>query len=315
MDPGGVVNLTFQPTDGVRSMSLNSKVFPAPADNPGKIKHLFLRPESPAQELDYEPFFYVEARIDFSDVRSGYHATLGMNSVLDMIPLDAEIVWTRDMVRPVDAGAIQTTRPEAARLRTLPPFVTAENLSQVETQYLAYLMRNAEVRVFRNFALDSYSFPGESRDDFQARCLDMLHEPFRHDLDAMREVVNRRLARIEEKYLISVRSGEFESDRRTTQGRSRLHAVAEGIADLFLSTELTLGDSDLEPRHPDPRLPDLEQRLQTLEADVFLEIQRLLNSYQEKIRNIDEYVIHPNHRDLHLVRTCILWMPAGATGR
>jgi hypothetical protein len=33
------------------------------------------------------------------------------------------------------------------------------------------------------------------------------------------------------------------------------------------------------------------------------------------VTNIDEYIIHPNPRDLHLVRTCILWMPAEAWGR
>jgi len=293
-------------------MLLNSQAFPVRKDNPGGIKHLFLRLEPPAREQEYEPRFYIEARIDFSDVRSGYHATLGTNSILDMVPVEGDMVWTRDMVRPVDVAAILTSKPEGAKLRNLPEFVTAENVSRVETQYLAYLLRNTEVRVFRNFALNNYSFPGESREDFQTRCLDLLNESFRRELDAMRDVVNRRLARIEQKYLNSVRAGEFESDRRTTQGRSRLHAVAEGIAELFLQTELTLGDCDLEPRYADPRLPDLEQSLRTLESDVFLEIQRLLNSYQEKIRNIDDYIIHPNPRDLHLVRTCILWMPAGA---
>ena len=46
-------------------------------------------------------------------------------------------------------------------------------------------------------------------------------------------------------------------------------------------------------------------------ADVRRDIGRLLNSYQEKVRNIDEYIIHPGLKDLHLVRRCILWMPAG----
>jgi hypothetical protein len=69
------------------------------------------------------------------------------------------------------------------------------------------------------------------------------------------------------------------------------------------------------PPYPDPARSDLEQCLETLEVDVRQEIRRLLNSYQEKVLNVDEYIIHPNLRDLHLVRACILWIPEGALER
>jgi hypothetical protein len=65
-------------------------------------------------------------------------------------------------------------------------------------------------------------------------------------------------------------------------------------------------------RCADPTRPDLEQSLESLEIDARLDIRRLLNSYQDKVRNIDEYIIHPGLKDLHLVRTCIAWMPAKA---
>jgi hypothetical protein len=296
-------------------MSLNSQVFPAHVEHSGRIKHLALKPASSDPVLEYQPCFYVEARIDFSDIRSGYHLTCGMNSVLDMVPLDGDLLWTRDMVGTVNPDALQTGMPEGARLRNLPDFVTEDVLSRIETRYLSFLLRHAEARVFRNFDLNIYSQPGETRGDFQTRCLEVFNESFRADLDAMREVINRRLERIEQKYLGQDAQGEFESERRMAQARSRLHAVAERIAELFLQTELTLEGEPAALAHPTLSSPDLEQRLETVETNVRREIRRLLNCYREKVLNIDEYIIHPDVKDLHLVRSCILWMPVEAQAR
>lgn len=295
-------------------MSLNSQAFPVEPGHPGKIKHLFLRaPSSSPQE--YTPCFYVEAKIDFADVRSGYHMTWGINNILDLLPIEGDSLWTRDMVRSVDPEAIQTSKPETAKLSRLPGFVTEELLSRVETQYLSFLLRHAKVRIYRNFALNIYSNPGETRCDFLARCLEGFNESFRSDLDAFREAISRRLERIEKRYVAADTPGEFESDRARAQARNKLHDVAESIAQLFLQTVLTL-DARIEvPPYPDPERSDLDQSLETLEVDVRQEIRRLLNSYQEKVLNIDEYIIHPNLRDLHLVRACILWVPEGALQR
>jgi len=293
-------------------MSLNSKVFPAPAENPGRIKHLYCRPVTTPASREYAPFFYLEARIDFADVRSGCHLTCGVHSVLDMLFPDGDLLWTRDMVRPVDPAALFASKPESAQLRSLPDFVTESLLARIEASYLTYLLRHAEMRIHRNFVLNAYSHPNETRDDFQLRCLEAFHEAFRGDLEGLREVFNRRLERIEEKYLHQDRRGEFETDRRMTQARSKLHALAEKIAELFLRTKLTLGERIVRPRQPLAKSLDLDQSLEGLEVDVSIEIQRLINSYQAKVRNIDEYIIHPNLRDVHIVRTCILWVPVGA---
>jgi len=294
-------------------MSLSSQIFPAQAEHPGRIKHLYFRPASTVPDQEYEPFFYVEARIDFADVRSGCNVTCGIHSALDMLSLDGDLLWTRDMVRSVDPAAILASKPESAQLRRLPEFVTENLLARIESRHLSYLLRHAETRIYRNFVLNAYSHPGETRNDFQLRCLEVFNEAFRGDLDALREVFNRRLGRIEQKYLRQDRTGEFESDRRMAQARSKLHALAENIAEFFLQTELTLDERIMTPQHPNPDSPDLDQSLEALEMDVRLEIQRLIDSFRDKVTNIDEYIIHPNLRDLHLVRICILWIPVGAS--
>ena len=287
-------------------------MFPAQHDQPSKIRELFLAPAVPIAGQEYAPFLYVEAKIDFSDVRSGYHATSSVNNVLEMIPLEGDTLWTRDMVRPIDPSALQSNRPEGARLRSLPAYFDESFVARVQSCYLSYLLRETVVCVYRNFTLGLYSLPGESRDDFQVRCMELLNDPFRKELDALHEVVSRRLERIEERYVALVRRGEFEADRRVTQTKSRLHAARESMAELFLRTSLSLQEGEDVPAGAESALPDLEQQIGMVEFDAGRATQRLMRSYQEEVRNIDECIIHPNLRDLHLVRTCILWMPGEA---
>ena len=291
-------------------MSLNSQTSAPRSEDPRKLRHLFLRPISSSDCREYIPRFYIEAKIDFADVRSGCNVTRGMNQVLDILPFDGDLLWTPDMVLSIDPGYLESSPPPQTRLADLPEFITPELLSRVETRYVTYLLRHAEIRIFRNFALNAYSHPGESRAEFQARCAEIFSESFRREIDELREVVNRRLARIEERYLGYDRSGEFEWDRRFAQARSRLHAVSESIAELFLRTELTPDEFPAGRRVSHSELPDMEQRLENLEIDIRDQIRRLLSAYQEKVRNIDEYIIHPNLRDIHIVRTCILWIPS-----
>jgi hypothetical protein len=275
-----------------------------------RARHLFYRRDSGAGEYTCVPYFYVEARIDFADVRTGHHVTCEFNDLMEIDSLDDEFLWTPDMVHAVDPARLQTSRPEGADLGALPDSVTEDTFDRLETHYIRYLLRHAETRILRNFALNLYSLPGESREEFHKRCMEILNESFRGELDELREVANRRLERIERKYLRYDRPGEFESERRMTQARSRYHATAEAVAELFLTTELSMHDGGNVGLHiPNPHRPDLEEALETLEVDVRRDIQRLLRSYQERVSNTDEYIIHPGLKDLHLVRTGIVWMP------
>jgi hypothetical protein len=293
-------------------MSLNAQPFAVPPEHSARVKQFYWHSATPADGRDFAPHYFFEARIDYSDVRSGYHVTSGWNSVLDLNPWEDDLPLTRDMVRNVDPKAVLPSRPDQVRLQALPGFVTEELLCRLESQYLSFLLRHAEISLRRNYALNIYSLPGETPDEFQARCLESFSESFRGELDAMREVVNRRLERIEQKYAGRDRVGEFDNDRRMSQVRSRLHTMAESIVGLFLETELSLAPVEVRNAvSSDPSRPDFEQSLESLEGDVRRDINRLLNSYQDQIRNIDEYICHPGLKDLHLVRKGILWMPVG----
>jgi hypothetical protein len=294
-------------------MTLTSQFHPENSDK--KIKHLFLAAEIPQGcAIEYVPYFYFEAKIDLADVRSGLRKTFGIYNAMEIAPsnLDGDLLWTKDMVLSVEPSDIQADIPSFAKLRTLPAHITSGVMTQLETHFLHYLMRYFEARVFRNFSLGLYSTCEESFREFLMRCVDTLKEPFRADLDVLHETYKRKLDQIKEKYLKAGVFEDSETSNKALQSKNVLHQMSERIADIFLRVEFCIDTPPIIERQDVPREIELEERLVALEGEACQSIMRLLNDYREKARNIDEYIIHPSLKDIHMVGDYILWMPAKA---
>jgi len=290
-------------------MSLNLQRFNPGAGTVAGVKQLFLATsESDGIDLEYMPRFYCEAKIDFADVRSGMRQSCSVSRALEIYPVDDETLWTEDMVWTIDPSRVQAEAPVPAKMRSLPAFVKSDILPNIETCFLSYLLRYFEVRLFRNFALSIYSRFDESREDFILRCMELLSEPFRGEMDDLRDVFNRRLEMLKEKYLGKLVWDAMDPLTNKSLYFSKLHELVEWLADIFLRTEFALDSIPQEPPLPVINHREFQEKLKSFESEAVQSIDRLLQSYREKARNIDECIIRPKLKDISLVRTCVLWM-------
>jgi hypothetical protein len=275
----------------------------SPAGAAARIKHFYLGSAESTGSGNYLPRLYFEARIDFSDVRSGLRETVGAGYAVEILPFDDEMRWTTDMVFPVDSTMLVAGIPDHPRLQAVPAYLDDSVLRTGETRFLEFLLRFYKLRVLRNFSLNVYSRPGDSREAFEARCVELLNEPFHRDMDHLGEIYQRKLDQIKEKHL------------KPRDWSDMLHHASERVAQLFLNVELTLAPVTETQDSVSASISELEERLVSLEWEAHKDIQRLLAAYQERARNVDEYIIHPCFKDIHLARTCILWMPVEAESR
>ncbi|NWG12357.1 MAG: hypothetical protein HXY20_02345 [Acidobacteria bacterium] len=259
---------------------------------------------------EYAPRFYLEAKIDIADVRSGFRESLSVNRALDIVPLEEDALWTEDMVHDVSPEMMADMPPPGAKVLPLPAFVNREHIRRVERQFLSYLLRHFEIRIYRNPALNLYSAAGESRGDFEARCLESLEGSFRQDLDGLREVFERRVEKIKEGSLRAERWTDPEPDKLTTQVRNRIHQASERIVDLFLRAELRQNP----PAHARPGNlgDDLDDRLAWIELEASEAVRRLMEEYLGRAGDLDEYVVRPSLKDVHVGAVTILWVPVEA---
>lgn len=275
------------------------------------IKYLFWAIEADqGTSVEYVPFFHVEARIDFNDVRTGFSSMISLSNAIDLHSFSADLPLVEDMVRDIDLQNTSSSMPDSARLSRLPDFVDDGFMSQMETQFVRYLLNSFKSRVYRNFELDVYSNAGESLSGFTARCMELLDGARRHDSDNLQEVFNRKLGQIEQKYLNESSPDDFEVARMASRNRDIFSDYLEKIAELFLQSKPVLNpDEDQKPRSS----LELEERLMSLAVEAKEVIAELWDSYEEKARSVDEYILHANLKDIHIVRSCILWMPARAS--
>lgn len=275
-----------------------------------RIKQLLFNAESPPTDSKvYAPFFYAEVRIDFNDIRTGYRATVSLNKAVEIHPAHSDVLWAEDMVRDIDPRKIRAAESDAGYPGSLPAFVDPGFMAQMEAQLIQYLMRCFKARVYRNSVLAVYSNAGESLSEFISRCLDTLSEPRRLELDALHDVFARRLEQIRQKYLNAGSSENLDIAKAESQDRNLFLSYSDRIADLFLKPEAGLNTATDE-RCPPENNPDLAESLAALEAEAGQAVADLCETYRHKAQSVDEYVLHPNLKDIHLVRCCILWIPA-----
>jgi hypothetical protein len=291
-------------------MSLNSqKKSPATAD---KVKYLFLADANPgAPETSFSPYFYAEAKVDFNDVRTGFRETISLSKAMEIYSNNADLLWSEDMIQDVDVRKIMLSAPDKAQFRDVPDFVSAGFISKMETQFTQYLLRSYSIKIYRNFDLNVYSLSGESRSEFIVRCRDLCEGPKRLEMDQLHDVSNRMLEQIKQRYMDVRESVGLEQSKTVSQNKDVFSHYSERIAALFLRYD-SKSNFSAGPLHPPPGMQDLEERLLSVELEAQKTIAKLLDSYAEKAGNIDEYILHPNLKDIHFVRSCILWMPQKA---
>jgi len=257
------------------------------------------------------PFFCVEARIDFNDVRTGFRETVSLTKALEIYSDNADLLWTDDMIRDVDLAKTSPSIPDGIRLGVMPEFVDANFLTQMENQFVRYLLRSFATRIYRNFNVNLYSLPGESRDEFCKRCIELFDGPKRRELDGLHEVFSRKLEQTKCKYLSLTETGELEQAKSESRNKDAYSRCAERISEMFYMTELRVKPA-ASPAQYSQGMHELDERLVSLELEALQAISRLVDSYDEKACAVDEYILHPNLKDIHFVKSCILWMSTGA---
>ena len=87
--------------------------------------------------------------------------------------------------------------------------------------------------------------------------------------------------------------------------------IAERISALCLRTEFSI-QRVRKPEGAFSHKHEFDERLEALHFEAQEAVARILDVYEEKVRSVDEYILHPTMKDIHFVRCFILWMPEEA---
>jgi len=274
------------------------------------VDSLYLTPDIPYETTaGYFPYVYIEAGIDFNDIRTGYKGAVKLARALKIYDSHAVPGWADEIILDANIDRIQEIPPQAALLNPLPEFVDARFINIIKNRYIEYLTRTWKKILYRNSELDIYSGAGESRDDFIARCQEQFMGKMREELKKLRIVFNRMQEQLKEKYL-GIGEAELSDLAPLTQevsDRDIYSRYAERNAAMFLNEASSAVDIEADIPRIDKN-SELEERLIALTAETRQKIALLREIYEKKTELVDEYILRPNLKNIHCERSCILWM-------
>jgi hypothetical protein len=275
------------------------------------IENLYFPPEVCCKAaVEYIPYVYIEADINFNDVRTGYRGVVKLARALKIYESHAVPGWSDEIIHDANIERIQETQPRAARLCQPPEFVDAEFIDSVKKRYIEYLTRSWKKILYHNSELNTYSGAGESKEEFVVRCGEQFSGQMREELNQLRVIFNRMQEQLKEKYLGISESELPESASITpeTTDRDIYSRYAERVAALFLNAASGTASAAADAPRMD-KSSELEERFIALMAEARRKIILLRESYEKKTELIDEYILRPNLKNIHCERSGILWMP------
>ena len=95
---------------------------------PENVKSLFWVPVHPAErEQKYLPHLFLEAKIDFSDVRTGFNESYTVIRAVDIPSDTTKPFWDDDAVREIKPASFGPAVPKEVFLIDLPGCVLTDN--------------------------------------------------------------------------------------------------------------------------------------------------------------------------------------------
>ncbi len=245
-----------------------------------------------------------DVRLDYRDVRSGVRG--GASHTLAAPPLvDSDLEWTEDMVQVVsESDLVEVEPPGPARW----PHGS-------EDQMQRFLLRSFRLGIWRNADLGIYSQPGETREDFRRRCIELLSDEQHAALQDLRQVYLRRILELEQRVLDSLEHPIWEGeqiDRRALEIRDAFSEIRETLSRYLLTPpgeDLTIPEGagwrnklDVESR----------ERVEKFWMDLLPVWNRVRGRLLWRAGQIESYQVSLNHSDIDILPRGFLWPPAPA---
>lgn len=271
--------------------------------------YLYLDPALPVPDAKYTPFLMCDLHYDKFDVRSKIKQTGDIFVAAPFLETNSESVWSPEMILQVDRSRLVPCPPENPAFRKPPFQLTAEFIQKLEEKLLETVQRYHRIEILCNPGLDMYSRNGETRNEFEKRCIDLLEGQAKKEMDSLRKKYDRKYERLVQK--IHAIESRFPEDDSLLDGlRSKYKTLAfdtrESMARLFIDLR----------EAPDYNFSgsvkgedDVEDAMENLYHEAWAEIVDLARRVREQATRVENYEIHLQYGDLGVGQIAILWKP------
>lgn len=268
----------------------------------------------------------VQIRLLFDETRADLRHTEELEAIV--FPLPATPGEAAKKARAVDHDPrdFTTDEPEGARY-VLPtaPIDSASWFRDLERSLTDRLHAGTAITLFQNPELKLWSRPDESREAFEARCLDAAEAAADEAVAAMRERYARRLETARDQAArAEARLRELEVDVSTMRQEELMRGAGALLGAFLGGRRRTRGLTSMasrraRTRRKAERLSSAEERLADevadvaeLESELAAEIDGIWEEEKSRATKIEPFEVRLEKNDIHVEGMRLFW---GATGR
>ncbi len=244
-----------------------------------------------------------------------------------ILPLGGDTIdWQRATPVDFDDRDFETAEPDGARYVLLDNELTAAAVRSATTDLKDFLYRQEELDLWQNAELKLYSRPGESREDFEKRCVEAAEQGADEDAGALRDKLERKRDQIDAaiaKAEDRVAEIEVQSKGRSTQnmvdigtsllggllgGRRRSRSLASSARRAY-SGQRQSSSTKQRLESARNRVAEKIDDLEELEAELADALVEIDDEWAEKAGQITEFAVPLEKSDISVDDLMLIWLP------
>lgn len=252
----------------------------------------------------YRPHVLAEAAVTFDVPRHGIHRTV-TRSFLAPIDLQSGVPRWHAGVPAPELDLKTSPEPGRDSILTREASLLQSGLAEGEELLRQLLLETEKLPLFYNPSFETFSQPGEGREEFVRRCQEEAERNLETESERLEKTFRRRIDQLRERSERDRRIVEDQQEQRDTD----LPPPEIGIAWGQTLYNITSGRPATTDSPRSANEADYVDKISLLQKAWKRELEVLREELTSRARNVEEVVLTPTPRGIETRRYLIVWIP------
>jgi hypothetical protein len=271
--------------------------------------------------LVYRPALLAQATVRYLDRKVGLDHDKTVTALTDDVSPRGVVRWDEVLTESVEIPSLDRgAAPEARFADLATPLNDAKILKEIKTDFLDYIYHSAGLRLLSNPALNLVAQPDMTEGEFQKQCAEAAQEGREAEEDELRDKYEKKIERIEAK--LTKEERELSEDQAEHQARKveGYISAAETVAGFLgfgrrrsvsaaMSKQRMTKKAEADIEESMEEIEAFKQDLAEIEKELVEELEEIEERWDEAAAKIEETVITPYKKNIHLELFGVAWIP------
>ncbi len=278
-------------------------------------------PGAKVMGLVYRPALLAQAMVRYLDRKIGLDHDKTVTALTTDISPRGVVRWEDVLTESVETTSLDRgAAPEARFADLAAPLNDATVLKEIKADFLDYIYYSAGLRLQSNSSLKLVAQPGMTEEGFRKKCAESAQEAREAEEDKLRDKYEKKIKSIEDK--LAKEERELAEDQAEAQARKIESYVgtAETLAGFLgfgrkrsisatMSKHRMTKKAEADIEESKEEIEAVKRDLAEIEKELIQELEEIKERWEEAAAEIEETVITPYKKNIHLELFGVAWMP------